>query len=155
MKLQKVSQTITPFAGISFVHEEFNKSGLSNLIDNYLGIRNTTGYSYGELFRTWFEVFFCGGEVAEDVQKHLRCTLENIPHNNVASPDTLLRVLTELSTEDTIITSTSGKEYRFNINKKMNDLNIKSLLLTKQLKKGEMYDFDYDNQIIEHKKMGR
>ncbi|MDN5306609.1 MAG: hypothetical protein PWQ53_1268, partial [Bacteroidota bacterium] len=23
MKLQKVSQTITPFAGISFIHEEF------------------------------------------------------------------------------------------------------------------------------------
>ena len=153
MKLQKVSQTITPFAGISFVHEEFNKSGLSNLIDNYLGIRNSTGYSYAELFRTWFEVFFCGGEVAEDVQKHLRCTLENIPDNNVASPDTLLRVLTELATEDTIITSTNGKEYRFNINEKMNDLNIKSLLLTKQLKKGEMYDFDYDNQIIEHKKL--
>ena len=34
----------------------------------------------------------------------------------------------------------------------MNDLNIKSLLLTKQLKQGEMYDFDYDNQIIEHEK---
>ncbi len=34
MKLQKVSQTITPFAGISFIHEEFNKSGLSDLIDN-------------------------------------------------------------------------------------------------------------------------
>lgn len=39
MKLQKVSQTITPFAGISFVHEEFNKFGLSNLIDNYPGIK--------------------------------------------------------------------------------------------------------------------
>jgi hypothetical protein len=25
-----------------------------------------TGYQYGELFRTWFEVFFCGGEFAED-----------------------------------------------------------------------------------------
>ena len=62
MKLQKVSQTITPFAGISFVHEEFNKSGLLNLIDSFLGKRNMTGYQYGELFRTWFEVFFCGGE---------------------------------------------------------------------------------------------
>ncbi|MBZ4656967.1 MAG: hypothetical protein PWQ17_2624 [Anaerophaga sp.] len=39
MKLQKVSQTITPFAGISFIHEEFNKSGLSYLIDNHLGAR--------------------------------------------------------------------------------------------------------------------
>lgn len=152
MKLQKVSQTITPFAGISFVHEEFKKSGLFNLIDNHLGIRNVTGYQYGELFRTWFDVFFCGGEVAEDVQQHLRSTLENIPENKVASPDTLLRLLTELSTENTLVTSTSGKEYKFNINKKMNDLNIKSLLLTKQLKKGGVYDFDYDNQIIVHEK---
>ena len=63
MKLQKVSQTITPFAGISFVHEEFKKSGLFNLIDNHLGIRNETGYQYGGLFRTSFDVFFCGGEV--------------------------------------------------------------------------------------------
>ena len=133
MKLQKVSQTITPFAGISFVHEEFNKSGLFNLIDNYLGIRNTTSYGHGELFRTWFEVFLCGGEVAEDVQKHLRSTLENIPDNKVASPDTLLRVLKELATENTILTSISGKQYKFNINEKMNDLNIKFLLLTKQL----------------------
>ena len=152
MKLQKVSQTITPFAGISFVHEEFKKSGLFNLIDNHLGIRNVTGYQYGELFRTWFDVFFCGGEVAEDVQQHLRSTLENIPENKVASPDTLMRLLTELSTENTLVTSTSGKEYKFNINKKMNDLNIKSLLLTKQLKKGGVYDFDYDNQIIVHEK---
>lgn len=152
MKLQKKPQTITPFAGISFVHEEFNKSGLLNLIDNHLGIRNANGYQYGELFRTWFDVFFCGGEVAEDVQQHLRSTLENIPENKVASPDTLLRLLTELATENTIVTSTNGKEYKFNINEKMNDLNIKSLLLTKQLKKGEMYDFDYDNQIIVHEK---
>lgn len=34
----------------------------------------------------------------------------------------------------------------------MNNLNIKSLLLTKQLNKGEMYDFDYDNQITAHEK---
>jgi hypothetical protein len=31
-------------------------------------------------------------------------------------------------------------------------LNIKPLLLTKQLEKDKFYDFDYDNQIIEHEK---
>jgi hypothetical protein len=35
---------------------------------------------------------------------------------------------------------------------KLNNPNIKLLLLTKQLRKGELYDFDYDNQIIEHEK---
>lgn len=34
----------------------------------------------------------------------------------------------------------------------MNGLNVESLLLNKQLKKGEYCDFDYDNQIIDHEK---
>ena len=61
-------------------------------------------------------------------------------------------MLKELATENTTVTSASNKEYQFNINEKMNDLNIKSLLLTKQLKKNRLYDFDYDNQIIAHNK---
>lgn len=152
MKVQKVSQSITPLAGISFVNQEFNESGLLNLIDTRLGIRSLTGYQYGEIFRAWFNIFFCGGEVAEDIQKYLRPTLESIPSNSVPSADTLHRALKELSTENTTVISTSNKEYRFNINEQMNDLNIKSLLLTKQLKKNKSYDFDYDNQIIEHEK---
>lgn len=152
MKVQKVSQSITPFAGISFVNQEFNDSGLLSLIDNHLGTRTLSGYQYGEIFREWFDIFFCGGEVAEDIQKYLRPTLENIPFNRVPSADTLHRVLKELATENTTITSVSDKEYQFNINEKMNDLNIKSLLLTKQLHKNEFYDFDYDNQIIAHNK---
>jgi len=37
--------------------------------------------------------------------------------------------------------------FHFNINEKLNRLNIKSLKQTKQLKSGNYYDFDYDNQI--------
>lgn len=104
------------------------------------------------MFRIWFEVFYCGGEVAEDISTHLRPTLENIPNNRVASADTLLQILKELSTENTKVESSSGKTYQFNINEKMNGLNIKSLLLTGQLKLGKSYDLDYDNQILEHEK---
>ncbi|OPZ13787.1 MAG: hypothetical protein BWZ06_01273 [Bacteroidetes bacterium ADurb.BinA261] len=75
-----------------------------------------------------------------------------MPGEQGSRTDTLLRELKELATEDTIVTSSSGKEYRFNINEKMNDMNIKSLLLTGQLEKGRKDDLDYDNQIIEHEK---
>ena len=154
IKVEQKFQTITPFGGISFVNEEFTRSGLSALIDKELGIRGTCAcYQHSELFRTWFSIFFSGGDVAEDIQTHLRSTLENIPSNRVPSADTLLRGIKELATENTIIqVSSSGKEYQFNINDKLNRLNIKSLLLTKQLKKGNCYDFDYDNQIIAHEK---
>ena len=54
--------------------------------------------------------------------------------------------VTELAEENTEVTvQDSEKVYRFNLNEKMNRLNIKSLLLTRQHEKGGWYDFDYDN----------
>jgi hypothetical protein len=152
-KIQKISKNITPFAGVFYINEQFNRSGLRKLIDKQLGNRaSTKDYSYGNLFGNFFNLFLSGGECAEDIQQHFRPTLEQIPNNKVASADTLLRVFTELATENTTIVSSTNNEYQFNINERVNDLNIKSLLLTKQLKEGELYDFDYDNQIIEHEK---
>ena len=152
-KVHKISKNITPFAGIFFVNDAFNRCGFRKLIDRELGYRiSTKGYSYGNLFCNFFNLFLSGGECVEDIQQHFRPTLEQIPGNEVASADTLLRCFNELATENMSVISTSEKEYQFNINEKLNDLNIKSLLLTKQLEKGKFYDFDYDNQIIEHEK---
>jgi len=152
-KIQKISKSTTPFAGVFFVNDSFSRLGLNQLIDNHLGSRSSTrGYTYGNLFRNFFNLFFCGGECAEDIQQHFRPTLEQIPGNKVASADTLLRCFGELATENTVVVSSSQKEYKFNINERLNDLNIKSLLLTKQLVAGQSYDFDYDNQILEHEK---
>ena len=153
-KIQKISKNITPFAGVFFANNEFSRCGLRKLIDSQLGTRTSTkGYSYGNLIGNFFNLFLCGGECAEDLQQHFRPTLEQIPGNAVASADTQLRCFSELATENTAVeVPTSGKKYQFNINERLNDLNIKLLLLTKQLKKGNYYDFDYDNQIIEHEK---
>jgi hypothetical protein len=152
-KIEKISQNITSFGGIYFVHDQFKRSGLRKLIDKELGVRaSTCGYSYGNLFGNWFNLFMCGGDCAEDVATHLHKTLSAIPDNKVSSADTLLRCIKELSVENTPVTSSGGITYQFNINDKLNSLNIKSLLLTKQLEKGKSYDLDYDNEIIEHKK---
>jgi hypothetical protein len=149
MKLQKISTQVSPFSGINFLNEEYNKSGFTQLIDNQLGIRcKPYGFSYSDIIKNLMNVFFCGGDCAEDIQTHLRNTLLSIPDNNVPSADTILRGIKELSTENTTYESDNNKKYEFNINRNLNDLNIKSLLLTKQLTKGEYYDFDYDNQII-------
>jgi hypothetical protein len=152
-KIQKISKNLTPFAGVFFANEEFKRSGLRKLIDNQLGIRvSTKGYSYGNLVGNFFNLFLCGGECVEDIQQHFRPTLEQIPGNEVSSADTLLHCFNELATENTTVVSSTKKEYQFNVNEKLNDLNIKSLLQTKQLKEGQFYDYDYDNQIIEHRK---
>jgi hypothetical protein len=65
MKLQKLLQTITPFAGISFVIEEFNNCGLPKLIDNALVIRTLSGYQYSDIIHCWFSVFFARGDIVD------------------------------------------------------------------------------------------
>ena len=109
-KIQKLSQNITPFGGISYVNDEFSRCGLSQLIDKKLGIRTQkVGYSYSDIFRGWFDLFFCGGDCAEDIQLHLGDHLKKIPENPVPSADTLLRGIKELVVANTEVVSTSGK----------------------------------------------
>jgi hypothetical protein len=151
MKVIKSNKTITPFAGISFVNESFSKSGISNLIDSTLGSRvKTTGYQYSDIFKSLTNVFMSGGDVIEDLNTSFGKHLKNIPNNKVPSPTTIIRGISELTVENTAFKSKSNISYNFNINNQLNRLNIKSLLLTKQLEKGKWYDFDYDNQIIEN-----
>lgn len=141
-------------AGISFVKQSFNSSGLSQLIDSELGTRvKTVGYSYSEIIRNLTNVFFSGGSCAEDIHTpHLGRHLKSIPGNNTPSADTILRGVKELATQNTTYTSRQDNCYEFNINTKLNALNIKSLLLTNQLKKDTAYDFYYDNQVIATRK---
>lgn len=149
MKIQKSSNSTSPFSGISFVNYHFNKCGLTQLIDNELGGRvKTIGFSYSDIIRNLTNVFLSGGNCAEDIQTHLGAYLKAIPGNHVPSADTILRGIKELSTPNTSFTSAQNKNYEFNINAKLNRLNIKSLLLNNQLETGVLYDFDYDNQII-------
>lgn len=149
MKLQKISTNVSPFAGISFVNNEFNNVGLTQLIDNELGARvKTFGFSYSDIIRNVTNIFCSGGDCAEDIQGPLGKHLKSIPGNAVPSADTILRGVKELATANTKLTSKQNKEYEFNINTKLNTLNIKSLMLTSQLQVGSYYDFDYDNQIL-------
>ncbi|MEA1874421.1 MAG: IS1380 family transposase [Bacteroidota bacterium] len=148
MKIQNFKTAVNPFSGNSLVNYHFNKLGMSQLIDNELGTRvKYVGYQYNEIFRNLTNVFLSGGDAIEDVNSHFREHLKSIPDNNVPSADTVLRSFKELSTDNTIYTSDSGLQYNFNINNKLNRLNIRSLKLTKRLKSGWYYDFDYDNQI--------
>ena len=153
MKIQKINKTVSPFSGISFVNHSFNKSGMSQLIDSELGSRiELFGYQYSDIIRNLSNVFFSGGDCIEDISTHLGDHLKVIPGNKVPSPDTVLRGIKELSTENSTFISKTDISYDFNINMRLNRLNIKSLLLTKQLEAYKYYDFDYDNQVLANNK---
>ena len=66
MKLQKISTQVNPFAGISFVHNEFIKVGMIHLIDNELGSKvKTVGFAYSDIIKNLVNVFYSGGDCAE------------------------------------------------------------------------------------------
>jgi hypothetical protein len=153
MKVQKINKTVSPFSGISFVNNVFSKIGLSQLIDTELGNRvKLFGYQYSDILKNLTNVYLSGGDCIEDISGNLGEHLKSIPNNNVPSPDTVLRGVKELSTDNKVFTSKNNISYNFNINTKLNRLNIKSLKLTKRLISGKSYDFDYDNQILANSK---
>ena len=52
MKIQKIDKAISPFAGISFVNDYFEKAGLGQLIDKELGDRvSLFGYQYSDIIK--------------------------------------------------------------------------------------------------------
>lgn len=149
MKVTKSAEKITPFGGFNFVFRSFNESGLANLIDKELGMRvKTIGFSYSDIFTNHLAIFFNGGDCTEDVNEHLREHLHNVRGMQVCSADTILRGINELATETLYIENPdSGVGHEFNLNPKLNDLMVKSLKQTGQLKKYKYYDLDYDNQV--------
>jgi len=101
MKIQINSTTVSSFSGIPYVNNEFDKSGLSQLIDKELGARTSTrGYTYGNVIKNLSNVFCCGGDCAVDIQTHIGNDLKLIPGNVVSSADTVLRVVKELAIDN-------------------------------------------------------
>jgi hypothetical protein len=114
------------------------------LIDNELGSRvKTVGGFYSDILKNLFSVFYSGCSRAEDVQTHLGNHLKTIPGNSVPSADTILHGIKELQSSNIAYTSKQNQSYNLNINIKLNGLNIKSLLLTGQLKKVTYCDFGW------------
>ncbi len=69
VKVQRISSNVSPFAGMSFVNQSFNKSDLSQLFDNESVQRgNAGGFSYSEIIRNFTNVFCSGGNCGEGRQ---------------------------------------------------------------------------------------
>ena len=117
------SGKVTPFGGIFYVMDEFSRLGLPSLIDRVLGVRCTTcGYQYSEILSSVFYTYYCGGDHVEDIGHHLGAHLELRPDTRIPSPDTVLRGIKELATENIHYQSDSGIKYAFNTGDKLNGL---------------------------------
>ena len=147
-KVQIKSEKFTPFGGIYFVINMFQRLVMRH-VDSYLGLRCTLfGYQYGEALLAMMCNFVSGGDRTEDINV-LKGKLPQRPGFRICSPDTVLRILSELSVEDVIYTSEKGKDYRFNTAERLNGLLVYTAVRSGVLISGHEYDLDFDHEFLE------
>ena len=71
------SEKITTFGGIYYASKAFYALSLDTVINGTLGVRSSTynGYQWDEIMSAMSDVFLCGGDCVEDVNRsecHLR-----------------------------------------------------------------------------------
>lgn len=129
------SETVTPFGGIFYIMDEFSHLGMNELIDRILGLRcGAYGYQYSEILSSLFYTYYCGGDHIEDIGHHLGSHFGLRPNTQIPSPDTVLRGIKELATENIVYQSDSGIKYSFNTSERLNGLLLDILQHTNQLK---------------------
>jgi len=148
MKVIK-SSGISPFGGINFVLEELNTLGLGKLLQEGLPVLSKQSkYTWKDIFFTYWSVFFCGGDCAEDVSINLKPGISPNPFINLPSPDRLLERLKGLSEPvDKIRKNRAAVVNEFAYNMRLSDLNIKVLKTLDAFKDKETV-LDYDNTFI-------
>lgn len=148
MKIQN-SSAISAFGGLNFVIKEAISLNIKDLFFNYLPkLPTQSRYSWFDIIMSYWSVFFCGGDCAEDLSINLKAGLKNNPLIKVPSPDTVLNRIKSLSAPKQLMTAKRGKkEHEFSLAEHINSLNIKLLSRLPGFNKKNVV-LDYDNTII-------
>ena len=82
-------------------------------------------YSWKDIFYSLKSVYLCGGDCIEDLQTHLKTHFADNPLLKLASPDTVLRRLSELAEPtQTCKTKRGVVTHQYCTNSKLENLNI-------------------------------
>ncbi|MBC8342484.1 MAG: IS1380 family transposase [Bacteroidetes bacterium] len=143
------STAISPFGGLNFVLKEFENLGIGQFINNELpSLSNQSKYSWKDLFYSFWSLFFCGGDCAEDLDGNFKTALSSNPFMRVPSPDRFLNRIKELSEGKQLYETVRGCVlHEFGINQTLTRLNL-SMLKKFRLINNSIATLDYDNTFI-------
>lgn len=152
MKIVK-STPISSFGGLNFVLKELLSLKIDQLLSHYLpSLPNQSTFSWKDILFSYWSIFFCGGDCAEDIGYNLKYIFKNNPLIKSPSPDRLLSRLKDLS-EPTLHLKKNRSESinDISINSNLNRLNVSIIKRLKTLRKKNVV-LDYDNTLIYTKK---
>ena len=100
-KVSIKSENLTPFGGIYFTNKAFNALSLGKIINESLGRRSLTynGYQWDEIVSALLDVYLCGGDCVEDVNRS-ECHLRESPNARIPTSHTVGRAIKELACEN-------------------------------------------------------
>ncbi len=147
------SNSISAFGGANFVFDYLNKMNIGQLCNDTLpSLANQSQYSWKDIFYSLKSVYLCGGDCIEDLQTHLKTHFINNPYVKLASPDTVLRRLSQLTEPvQTCMTKRGVVTHQYCTNPTLERLNIDILKRTGVFK-ADTLTVDYDNTIIFNEK---
>lgn len=152
-KVSIKSEKLTPFGGIYFTNKAFNALSLGKVINETLGTRSLTynGYQWDEIVTALLDVYLCGGDCVEDVNRK-ECHLRESPGIRILTSHTVGRAIKELACENIEYKSQTGNVYRFNTNSTLNDLLMKLNMAMGLFQRGQTVNVDFDHVALETNK---
>ena len=147
------SSSISSFGGLNFVLQELDQLKIPCLLHDQLPLLPPQSkYCWKDLLYSFWSVFFCGGDCAEDLALHLRPTFKGNPLLQAPSADRVLERMKSLSLPSEIFTAPRGTStHKFSINLPLNRLNIKLLKRLSAIQSKNVI-LDYDNTVLFTKK---
>ena len=93
------------------------------------------------------DVFLCGGDCVEDVNRS-ECHLRESPEVRIPTSHTIGRAIKELSHENLGYRSSSGNVFKFHTNPRLNDLLMKLNMKMGLFKSGKTVNVDFDHLFV-------
>jgi hypothetical protein len=92
------SKVISPFGGLNFVINELDRMQVGKLLNKELPLlRSQSKYDWRNILYSYWSVFFCGGDCAEDLADNFKSYSSLSPYLSVPSPDRVLNRMKELT----------------------------------------------------------
>jgi hypothetical protein len=138
---------------MNFVIGELDRRGIGKMPNEQLpGLGPQSRYDWRDILYSYWSVFFCGGDCAEDLSGNFGPNLSRSPFLKVPSPDRILDRLKGLAVPGALFFAPRRQfPHHFAINERLSELNLSVLDRLFGLSRGKV-DLDYDNTVCFTKK---
>lgn len=149
------SENISAFGGLNFVLDRLDQLKIGELLNKELpDLPAQSKYTWRDILYSYWSIFLCGGDCAEDLSDNFRPSLSLNPYIKIPSPDRVLNRLKQITpAAQHFQPKRSKRKHKFVIDKDLNSLLLKVNGILFPKLNNKTVTVDYDNTICYNKKL--